>query len=238
MSAFQPYKRQADPFAGAPFEHVQKRVSPETCQHQQQQQRNDRRRSKEKKSNANREVLSKLSVVDLDEDDSKNEEIIEVISKGKSNFQTPVSLHKTTSKVNPFINAPFTVTKKSLKTNTLPRFDLNTSVDGGEDSLKPSVSVKPIIPAKPILKSPEVATLVGGSKPEIASKPVLISPKNLTRNLNCEINVIILFDSKSKYLCKSILNLKANLIKNLCNFKRSRVLAMIIMLILKTSRAF
>jgi len=188
VSAFQPYKRQADPFAGAPFDHVHKRVSPESTH-----QRYDRRRSKEKKSNANREVFQNLNVVDLDEDDSKNEEIIEVISKGKNSFQTPDSLNKSVSKVNPFINAPFTVTKKSLKASALPKFEFYTNVDGSEESVKPSISVKPVIPVKPslnsIIKSPEIIALT--SRPEIANKPVLTSPNNLTRNLNSEINVNI-----------------------------------------------
>lgn len=188
LSAFQPYKRQADPFVGAPFDHVEKRASPECSMTPTRAFKQDRRRSKEKKSNANREVI-KLETEEV-EDDSRSEEIIEVISKG-SNFNTPSHSSKNSTNQNPFINAPFTATKKTIKVSMFPSNVKEAKTLGsgaGRTSSETAVTVvKPTIAVKPDM---------GLVKPEIANKPTFRSPpsqgfSNLARNLNSELNVNI-----------------------------------------------
>lgn len=186
-SAFQPYKRHPDPFAGAPFEMSQKRLSPE-CTTQLQKLQHDRRRSKEKKSNANREVTS-LKV--QEDDELKNDEIIEVVSKGKQ-FRTPSNAAKTSSQ-NPFINAPFTG-KKGFKSSAMFAFNLDAAENAPKTSLPTSnftdaslpTNFKPVIPPKP----GTVNRAENADKSEMSDKSKISQQLNvlsLARNLKNEI---------------------------------------------------
>jgi len=111
-SAFQPYKRQNDPFVGAPFEAPLEKTQPSTPTNLN----NDRRRrTTEKKSNCNQEKAN----TSIGDEANKNEEIIQVISNASQLINTPVASAKKSSNQNPFINAPFTVKKSKPSTSLL-----------------------------------------------------------------------------------------------------------------------
>lgn len=209
-SAFQPYKRQPDPFAGAPFDEplTKPRLSTPEPAHTQPSKASmdtDRRRSKEKKTNANRSstvqatarTSNELEIEDLDTANSNEDgEICQVIgnSTGRpphaSKFRTPsgsAAAKASSSKANPFINAPFTAKKNSTRP---PPFLLD------ELDRPPPL----VLPRSPELLSPPLPP-----KPEIAAKPSSSQIKtqqqqqpqphpppsrvNMARNLKSEINV-------------------------------------------------
>ena len=111
-SAFQPYKRQNDPFVGAPFEPPPDKTQPSTPTNLSHDRR---RRTTEKKSNCNQEKAN----TSIGDEANKNEEIIQVITNASQLVNTPVASAKKSSNQNPFINAPFTVKKSKPSTSLL-----------------------------------------------------------------------------------------------------------------------
>lgn len=121
-SAFQPYKKQPDPFVSAPFEHnppLNRKVSLSSASTSS---------SVTPTALSNSSTLTKIkqqNLEDLSEYETKNDEIIQVISNKVQNILTPNKIKKPKS-INPFADAPFTVKRSNKKTN---HSDLKKSIN-------------------------------------------------------------------------------------------------------------
>ncbi len=141
---------------------------------------------------------------DIEELTNANNEIIQVISKGKnSKFRTPSSSAKTSSNQNPFINAPFTA-KKNCKPFpfsldelekppplVLPKSPELTAAQAPATQPKPEIPLKPTDLQVKVQQQQQLQQLQPPLPPPLPQSQPQPQKINMARNLKSEINVLL-----------------------------------------------